>query len=574
MRAVAAKSSTLENAAKSQGKTAQNLTQPAAPVTVSGTPGGIPLLQRKSLCPCDGGCPRCSGVIQPKLTIGRHDDEYEEEADRVADQVMRMPDPHVQRQEEEPEEEEIQAKPIGDQITPLVQRQEESEEEEEEPVQAKGISKKSPPVTTGLGHRIQSIKGGGQPLSAKSRAFFEPRFGRDFSRVRVHNDSTAAALARSVNARAFTLGTDIVFNSGAYVPGTVSGRRLMAHELTHVVQQRNGLRRLQRTTDRVVGCYRDGAFACLIHLHGNEVTALDVARNIHCRYCTNLVYIDHPDRRLVYVDVPGHDITCCADPNRIFQDDAVRDSGNWSTWNSNEGNGPCTTRCRNISIKSNAQQAVIDFRTNELEPKIRECQRPNLSGEEQNESENSQDGRIPMIVFHNNRDTDVNSDEYRQRIGTRRESLNIYSYCPGHWEANQGATELDEMDVTGSHPLIRVVPNTECVTSTPSVRPILNPHIEDSQNPDDFILVTRLEDFVDLVGLGRNVVLQAQPPPTDGSLSVVSSNERYFNIETRRSHQTEQLVMGEEILQYVLGRISAPCRSPRTRNDTGCPDCT
>jgi hypothetical protein len=72
------------------------------------------------------------------------------------------------------------------------------------------------------------------------RAFFEPRFGKDFSQVRLHTDPQAAASAKSLNASAYTIGTDIAFASGHYAPGTDSGKRLLAHELTHVVQQNPG----------------------------------------------------------------------------------------------------------------------------------------------------------------------------------------------------------------------------------------------------------------------------------------------------------------------------------------------
>ncbi|NIM03669.1 DUF4157 domain-containing protein, partial [bacterium] len=84
---------------------------------------------------------------------------------------------------------------------------------------------------------MNTIKGGGQPLSESTRSFFEPRFGADFSQVRVHTDPHAAKTAQAINARAFTTGKDIVFNSGQYSTGTSSGKRLLAHELTHVVQR-------------------------------------------------------------------------------------------------------------------------------------------------------------------------------------------------------------------------------------------------------------------------------------------------------------------------------------------------
>src|SRR5438094_2051790 len=74
----------------------------------------------------------------------------------------------------------------------------------------------------------------GQPLDAGTRAFMEPRFGHDFSQVRVHTDTKAAESARSVNALAYTAGRDVVFGAGQYTPEKVTGRRLLAHELTHV----------------------------------------------------------------------------------------------------------------------------------------------------------------------------------------------------------------------------------------------------------------------------------------------------------------------------------------------------
>jgi hypothetical protein len=81
------------------------------------------------------------------------------------------------------------------------------------------------------------LRSPGQPLDAATRAFFEPRFGHDFSRVRVHADDRAAASARAVNAVAYTVGRNIPFDAGRYDPTTRQGQRLLAHELTHVAQQ-------------------------------------------------------------------------------------------------------------------------------------------------------------------------------------------------------------------------------------------------------------------------------------------------------------------------------------------------
>ena len=200
-----------------------------------------------------------SGTLQAKLRIGQPGDVYEQEADRVADEVMLMPEPEpgVQRQVKPEEEERLQSKPLANQITPLVQvqRQEELEEEEEEVLQTRKISGENTDITPDLESKIQAIRGGGQPLQEYERAFFEPRFGHDFSQVRVHTDVKAAESTRAVNAQAFTIGRDVIFGAGRYAPETSKGKGLMAHELTHVVQQetQSGKNNIQRSpTSRII----------------------------------------------------------------------------------------------------------------------------------------------------------------------------------------------------------------------------------------------------------------------------------------------------------------------------------
>ncbi len=180
-----------------------------------------------------------SRTIQTKLWIGQPGDKYEQEADRVADTVMRMPEIisreelHIQRSCPACDENELKRQPI-------------KEEEEEEKLQAKTTSDRIPEIDPNIESHIQSLNGGGQPLSEESRAFFEPRFGYDFSQVRVHTDVKAEEAARAVNARALTLGRDVVFGTGQYSPDTMIGKRLLAHELVHVVQQGKANIQLQR----------------------------------------------------------------------------------------------------------------------------------------------------------------------------------------------------------------------------------------------------------------------------------------------------------------------------------------
>ena len=104
------------------------------------------------------------------------------------------------------------------------------------------------------------LAAGGQPLTQPLRGFMETRFGHDFSRVRVHTDARAHASADAVNAMAYTVGQNIAFRAGAYAPGNASSQRLLAHELTHVVQQRGAPRMIQRET-YYGGGYKQRAFA-------------------------------------------------------------------------------------------------------------------------------------------------------------------------------------------------------------------------------------------------------------------------------------------------------------------------
>ncbi len=236
----AAKKSSLNDQAR-QKHAAARLAPKVPSVTPLVSPVSDAFIQQKSSCACGGGCQRCQGrlPLQAKLRIGASVDKYEQEADRMADQVIRMPEPDVQRQENPEEEEElIQSKPLAGTITPLVQRQGSDQEEVEESILTKATTGARPEVTSAIRSDIHALQGRGRPLSRADRNFFEPRFGTDFSSVRVHNDSRAASAAQAINALAFTFGRNVAFGAGRYEPTTAKGRTLLAHELTHVVQQR------------------------------------------------------------------------------------------------------------------------------------------------------------------------------------------------------------------------------------------------------------------------------------------------------------------------------------------------
>jgi hypothetical protein len=169
---------------------------------------------------------------QPKLNVGAPGDQYEREADRVADRVMRMPEPTVQRECKcgtgpGGECEVCKSDPVPRAITKRAQRS----------AEGAGSVREAPPVVEDV------LNTPGQPLDATTRAFFEPRFSRDLSGVRVHTDSQAADSAAAIDARAYTVGSHIAFAPGHFETNTLGGRHLLAHELAHILQQTGGTAR-------------------------------------------------------------------------------------------------------------------------------------------------------------------------------------------------------------------------------------------------------------------------------------------------------------------------------------------
>lgn len=160
--------------------------------------------------------------IQCKLTVGAVEDPLEQEADAMAEKVMRMPEPnYIQRRCADCEQEDtVQRKPLASFI------------------QKKSSQQRSFTASDATSAGIESTRGSGSPLPDSTAKFMSQRFGSDFSDVRIHNNAHAAALNKDLSAQAFTVGNDIYFNEGKYAPETSEGKRLLAHELTHTVQQK------------------------------------------------------------------------------------------------------------------------------------------------------------------------------------------------------------------------------------------------------------------------------------------------------------------------------------------------
>ena len=210
--------------------------------------------------------------VYPKITINAPNDQYEQEADAVADRVMRMGNSTTSSENGE-DQEKLQTKPLF-----AVQKSEMEEDgiqrkcgqcNEEDTIQRqtekdelmpKSLMRKAEnggyEASPELDNQIKSSKGGGSPIPNHTLAFMNNSFGSDFSNVRVHTGSKAADMSQGIQAKAFTHGSDIYFNQGQYSPNSNSGKQLLAHELTHVVQQ-GGSSEVKRKPETSDDMYRD-----------------------------------------------------------------------------------------------------------------------------------------------------------------------------------------------------------------------------------------------------------------------------------------------------------------------------
>ncbi len=442
--------------------------------------------------------------------------------------------------------------------------------------QPAGPSASGPVAGSGLpGSVHRAVRGSGQPLAPHARRLLEPRFGADLSSVRVHADAEST---RDVQAAAYTLGEHVVFAPGRYAAGTPAGMRLLAHELTHVLQQRRGTLRPQRAggvshpqgadereaaavADRVLAgghagpiaatptgvqrtisatpieTTKPGARVCLVHLHGDEGNSRQTAKDLQRGFCANMVDLPGTDRNVPITGLP-RPRGCAFDPNRVFTPSGIAN------------HAILPARCR----VSAATSDLAAWSSGTLVPAISRC-RGGGGG-------SLTDGTLPVVAFHNN--------AVRRGGG----GLSIRSYRPGGAEAH--ATETDPTRLRGGA-------TTGPVPANPSQLAAGAAHAD----PHNFLLVTDPSDYAAFRGT-FNVVLQedtvATTGPTqtpgmtdDGSLSVALRGDRYVNIEARdkpfRGRRTpafvENLAMGTEALT-IMG-IPRVCPQPVLQRDDGGP---
>lgn len=410
----------------------------------------------------------------------------------------------------------------------------------------------------------RAAAGGGQPLDGATRAFMESRFLHDFSAVRVHVEPEAA---ESVEARAFTIGHDIVLARDAYAPSTDAGRRLLAHELTHVVQQDGGPAmqtssevstpgdasevEADRAADAVMGggmprvaaspsaavqrqtvdqCSSPGARACVVHLHRNEQNAAAAAQQMYRESCVNLVTLGSGSDRLIHIS----GVACGFDPNRIFTDDdriiachALRE---------------CTTAT--AAQKLAMAPSIRVWRDRDLVPAINTCSGAG-SGHTLNTSP-----PLPIVAMHNNTaDTGALDVTWYNPRGTP----------PTTWSC------LSDRQVAQ-------ISADRSVTPNPSLLTRATAPIPGREDPDNFLIATRPADFAAL-SPRFNIALQdphvggaANPAANDASLSVAmaAAPQGYVNVEAeikpfRTARYVFELEMGREVLNmYGVPRRPTP----------------
>jgi hypothetical protein len=177
--------------------------------------------------------------IQAKLAIGQPNDRYEQEADAMADKIVNKKNQNVFISP---------TNPHTNTKTSVQRKMSEEKEDEISQVQLKASNTDNTPSAS-FESKLNASKGNGNPLATPVKTEMESGFGQNFSNVRVHTGSNAIQMSRDIGAKAFTNGNNIYFNSNTYNPGSASGKRLLAHELTHVVQQKSSSTVIQKDPD-------------------------------------------------------------------------------------------------------------------------------------------------------------------------------------------------------------------------------------------------------------------------------------------------------------------------------------
>lgn len=208
-------------------------------------------------CACGGNCPKCS-LEKNTLKVSKPEDASEIEADRVAEKILQMP---VGSQKP------AVTNPVS---SNAIHRKCKSCEENEDTIYRQALPSSHTHQSQSPAHVQNAISSGGRPLNQETRNFFEPRLNYDLSSVRIHTGGRAAKSARAIDAKAYTLGNDVVFDSGEFQPETTSGKQLLAHELAHVIQSGKAGNGVARKIHRAARGAAGGCGICMNDPGGKE----------------------------------------------------------------------------------------------------------------------------------------------------------------------------------------------------------------------------------------------------------------------------------------------------------------
>ena len=463
--------------------------------------------------------------LQPKLKVGPAADGYEQEAERISDEVMRMPEPRLQR-----------ACACGGECPECKAKRHGEEERLRTRRAPDGVADgaAAPPVVE------EVLAEAGQPLDLADRGFMEPRFGHDFGSVRVHAGPRAGDAAESVGARAYTVGSHVVFGTGEYRPGTADGQRLLAHELAHVTQQ-NALAPLGGAVQRkdkpapapapakntAAGgpqldfrpAKNEPPCACIVFIHHNEPNARLMAQAMYelCRY--NLAIVD-PQTSAREINLPGKGTI---DPNELFPRKVAEEC-----WTDDK---PCQEF---LDQNRGATQGSVveEYAQRQFFLAIKKC---------------SKGFSLPVVALHNN--TIDETADYRKAVGNTKAPLDLTpvkgktfddSLKAGAKSSDPSTLPFVELEdwlqknvpgvskrkaPKGKRTLEGgpITPGKTNIFLWCSAADISRCHIGDPERPDNVVWVTNSADFEKLRATKTNVVLQTRVDPGGLSATDLSS---------------------------------------------------
>jgi hypothetical protein len=380
----------------------------------------------------------------------------------------------------------------------------------------------------------------GRPLPDETRSYFETRMDRDFSDVRVHTGGQADEAARAVNARAFTLGHDVVFQRGAYDPESRDGKRLLAHELTHVVQQigdgRPRVGTVQRDDEDGTAGENSGdaggpptepgldvdtvegrSCACIAFVHHNEPNAREIANALtdHCAYNLAMAVPKHTERDYEF-EGEEHD------PNEFFPRGVIEE-------------------CR-----TDPKACARDVADEEV-PRLERIQKQFFLAI----AECTEDFSLPLVALHTNHIWDTAEFLQKQQRGEiNEEDLDpLKGMTIDKTEDDAGSTvedlttALEDLNIDASD-----LTTTEGWTNIfrwCAADALTKCHIGDPANPDDVVWVTTERDFERLSGELINVAYQSDPEEAEESSAEGDLSTMFLILEELYEEEYERAMQAE-----------------------------